>query len=900
MFSYVPEKHGFKKEDVQLIKLIATSNKFGKDKFEEDKVYLDNGEVKNFLEIMKDRSFDINIQNKLYKNIKIIEKDMPLQFEIKEEKERVILKQLNPTPLALTFENDYFLFNGNIYKPSFVQVYKYSQFYKKFMETNSSEIRYKSTDAERIISLLSFKLKDISKSLKVIQLEKAKEEDIPVKTYIDINESNKGIIVRLKFSYGNIEIDPFSDEKYANSSKVGKRDVLQERRIIELIRNLQFVHSKEGFLLSYDNTKAVVDFIKKGIEKLEKLATVSCVEDIKNVKIYEAGEYTPKVKFYHQYLEFTLDISNISFIDVVNILEAAQYDEGYHRLSNGDYVSLENNQLIKIANIIGERKIESKSTLKGWFTVLRKISVTTGRVYKRRDNLDEEILRKQAENEKFYKEKNEKLKEILMNMEKINENDFKVPEELKDVMRSYQKTGFKWFKTLAIQNLGGILADEMGLGKTLQAIALILSYIEENKENKKAAIVVAPTSLIYNWEREIEKFAPTLKTIVIYGKQKDRISLIKSIEEADVVITSYSILAKDIDYYGSTEFSYCFIDEAQQIKNPKTAAAKATKLVKAEARFALTGTSIENKLSELWAIFDFSMPGYLLSHRNFNELYEFPIMNYKDEKALESLNSIIGPFILRRLKNEVMNELPEKIEHRIIVEMTEEQRVAYFKFLSSSKESIDSEIFSKGYNRSHIHILSALTKLRQLCCHPSIVLQGYIGESAKILTLDSIIEESIAGNHRILLFSQFISVLQILKERLEDKGINCLYLDGSTKSKDRLELVDEFNRGYGEVFLISLKAGGYGLNLTGADTVIHFDPWWNPAVEDQATDRAHRIGQTKNVEVIKIITKDTIEERILKIHDRKRNIVDNVISDKNSEENFISKLSQKEIEELFQ
>ncbi|MTK13115.1 MAG: DEAD/DEAH box helicase, partial [Clostridiaceae bacterium] len=219
-------------------------------------------------------------------------------------------------------------------------------------------------------------------------------------------------------------------------------------------------------------------------------------------------------------------------------------------------------------NIIGERKIENKSDLKGWFTVSRKISIETGRVYKRRDNLEEEILRKQAENEKIYEEKNNKLKEILMNMEKINEDAFKVPEELDSVMRGYQKTGFKWFKTLATQKLGGILADEMGLGKTLQAIALMLSYIEENKENKKAVMVAAPASLIYNWEREIEKFAPKLRTMVVYGNQRDRISLIKSIEEVDVVITSYSILAKDIDYYSSIEFSYCFIDEAQQIKNP--------------------------------------------------------------------------------------------------------------------------------------------------------------------------------------------------------------------------------------------------------------------------------------------------------------------------------------------
>lgn len=898
-FSYEWGISSFKKEDIEILKLIAASNKFGAKKFNGKSIYLEEYEVKKLFEILSSKLFDLIINNKLYKDITILSEDIPLQFEIRQEKNQVHLVQLSEMPVALTESKEYYFFRDKLYKPGSVQAYKYGHFYKEFLSTKSCEKIYESNDVERTLDLLKFKLKDISNNLKVMKLPKEKLKEYPLKARIYINSSKTGIFITVVFNYGGINIDLLNDSKYELSSKIGKRDYISEKEIIELIRRYHFISGRSGFLLDNENMDYVVDFIKNGISELKKIAEVNCNEELKNVKIYEADDYTPEINFKNNYLEFSLNINNISYMDTVNIFEALKDYETCCRLENGNYISLKNKELVRISTIIGERRIENISSTEGVYRVSRNVSVLSGRVCDSKTVSEEEKLRKQRENEKIYIEKNKKLKDIMTKIENAGSKPSSLPSELEPIMREYQKVGFSWFKTLASQGIGGILADEMGLGKTLQAIALILDYVKVNKEVRIPSIVVAPTSLIYNWENEIRKFAPSLNTIVIYGNQKDRRNLREELTFADVVITSYSLVGRDIDEYAGMEFSYIFIDEAQQIKNSKTMASKAVKLIKARGRFALTGTPIENSLSELWSVFDFIMPGYLLSYRQFKELYEIPIMNYNDPKALASLNSIIKPFILRRLKSEVLYELPDKIEQKLIVEMTYEQKSAYIQCLNYSKNSIETEISEKGYNRSHIHILSALTRLRQVCCEPSVVMDDYIGESAKMLALDTIVDESIASGHRILIFSQFIKVLQLIKARLQGNNINCFYLDGSTKVQERLHLVEKFNAGKADVFLISLKAGGYGLNLTGADIVIHFDPWWNPAVEDQATDRAHRIGQTRKVEVIKLVTKGTIEEKILKLHDRKRRIAKSIIDDKNSEENFLTNMSRQEIEDLF-
>lgn len=896
-FIFEPEKYCLKKQDIALIKLIASHNEFRCNKYEGEKIYLDNKEIKSFFEIVRNKNFDAIVNGNLYKNLKVVEKDIPLEFQIEKQCNGVMVKQLSDMPLAVTAGKEYFLYKDSIYKPSAMQNYRYSPFYNDFITEGKNYKLYEDNDTDRLLSLISFKLKDISKTFKIIKPEVKKTQTEPLKIYISIDTRENDIILKPKFCYGNIEIDPFSATKFIDSGKVENRNVRDEMNAIEMIKSLHFILTKDAFVLN--ENEFIINFIKDGIKSLEKIAEVNCSEEVKNIKIYEAADFVPKINFHNNYLEFGFDIEGVSLRDTKDIFNALNEYEKYYRLRNGNYISLDNSELHRIQDIVGDREIEDGSAFAGYFTVSRNVSISLANEYKKKTIDKEELVKKQRENERLYAEKNKNLKEILMNIENVNEEKFIVPKELYDIMRNYQKTGFKWFKTLASIKLGGILADEMGLGKTLQAIALILSYVEGHKDDKKASIVVAPTSLIYNWENEIQKFAPKLKTVVVHGNQKERRCSIEALEDIDVLITSYGIISKDIDEYKNVEFMYCFIDEAQQIKNSKTLASKSVKQINAEARFALTGTPIENSLIELWSIFDFVMPGYLLSSRRFMEHYQIPITNYCDKDALESLNNIIKPFILRRLKSEVLYELPPKIEQKLIVEMTEEQKEAYIACLTYAKKSINKEIAERGYNASHIHILSALTRLRQVCCDPSIILPEFLGESGKLLALDSIIEENVGNNHRILIFSQFVSALKIIRSRLVRNNIEYLYLDGTTKSQDRIKLVDEFNAGKGSVFLVSLKAGGFGLNLTGADIVIHFDPWWNPAVEDQATDRAHRIGQTKTVEVIKIIARGTIEEKIINLHDKKRDIMKSIISDKDKENNFISKLSQTEIEELF-
>lgn len=420
----------------------------------------------------------------------------------------------------------------------------------------------------------------------------------------------------------------------------------------------------------------------------------------------------------------------------------------------------------------------------------------------------------------------------------------------------------------------------MGLGKTIQTIAFLLS-----QKNKKS-IVVAPTSLIYNWKNEFETFAPNLNILVLHGSKSERKEMLKNIDENDVILTTYTILKNDFSELENIEFDYCIIDEAQNIKNPYSQNSEAVKQVKASVRFALTGTPIENNLLELWSIFDFIMPGYLYSKNKFQEKF------LKTTDNIVELKKQIQPFMLRRLKKEVLSQLPDKIETNFFVEMTEDQKKVYKTYVDDIKEKMK----DADFNKDKITILSYLTTLRQLCLDPSIKIDNYNGESGKINVLNEIVSENIENNHKILIFSQFTSVLKNIGKELENENINYFYLDGQTNPKQRVELVDEFNKSEDvRVFLISLKAGGTGLNLTSADVVIHFDPWWNPAIESQATDRAHRYGQKNVVEVIKLISKGSIEENIIKLQEDKKELIQKIISEDLKNESFIKMLSKEEL-----
>jgi superfamily II DNA or RNA helicase len=468
--------------------------------------------------------------------------------------------------------------------------------------------------------------------------------------------------------------------------------------------------------------------------------------------------------------------------------------------------------------------------------------------------------------------------------------------ELENVLRPYQKQGVAWLQFLRENRFGGILADEMGLGKTLQALALLQSIASARTSGRGAPwLVVCPTSLVFNWIAEAGKFTPRLRVLALHGAQRhDRFAEMAS---CDLVVTSYALIRRDAEQYRQFEFDTVVLDEAQHIKNRATQNAQAVKAIRAGHRLVLTGTPLENSVLDLWSIFDFLMPGYLGSAQDFRERYEVPIAREKNPEAQARLARRVRPFVLRRLKRDVAQDLPAKIEQISFCELTEDQRSVYQQVLEAGRREVVEAVGAQGIQKSRMVVLTTLLRLRQICCDLRLLKLENIDPataSGKVDLFDELLEEVLDGGHRVLVFSQFVSMLSLLKERLTAEAIEYCYLDGSTS--DRAGVVNRFQQSPAiPVFLISLKAGGVGLNLTGADTVIHFDPWWNPAVEDQATDRAHRIGQTRVVTSYKLIARGTVEEKILNLQSRKREITKNILS---GEEQFAEALSWEEIQEL--
>jgi SNF2 family DNA or RNA helicase len=475
----------------------------------------------------------------------------------------------------------------------------------------------------------------------------------------------------------------------------------------------------------------------------------------------------------------------------------------------------------------------------------------------------------------------------------------KLPGRISHILRNYQKLGADWLHFLNTFHFGGILADEMGLGKTVQ----MLTHLYTIKGNGPA-LIVCPSSLTYNWVAEIKKFFPDeLSWVVVDGNKSQRTAKIAEISSYDIAITSYYLVHLDIEEYRSIEFNYCILDEAQHIKNKSAKRTQSIKDILSRHRIAITGTPIENNVTELWSIFDFVMPSFLGHYGWFKKSFEIPINGFdRNERtiAVNKLRKMIHPFIIRRTKSAVIKELPDKIEQSVSMELTERQKALYLETLSKVRNNLYSVIEKKGIEGSYIDFLAALTRLRQICLHPGLVNPELIDLdseeiSVKTNALVELLEEAMDSGHRVLVFSQFVQMLKILRKELSKNQIDYLYLDGETK--DRVELVDRFNRSDVPVFLISLRAGGTGLNLIGADAVILFDPWWNPAVENQAIDRAHRIGQVNVVHVYRLMTQGTIEEKIARLQEKKRVIFDNML-DKDA--TFIKKMTWEDIRDLFE
>lgn len=562
------------------------------------------------------------------------------------------------------------------------------------------------------------------------------------------------------------------------------------------------------------------------------------------------------------YLGGNLNIEGIDKSEYGKIFESYKDNYKYHLMSDGSYIDLKDNDLQKIFQVID---------ILGIYNDFSKIKIPDNKAMFLEKLLEDEDLRF-INGQKY-------INNVVKKFGKQNK-DIKVPENLKATLRDYQIEGFEFFNTLANYNFGGILADEMGLGKTVQTLAFLLF------KKGKRSIVITPTSLIFNWKNEFEKFTPDIKLGIAYGNKITREKILENINEYDVILTSYGTYKNDIDKYDNLKFDFCIIDEAQNIKNPDSIITNAIKKINAEVKFALTGTPVENNLMELWSIFDFVMPGYLYSKHKFEKIFA------NSDKNSSQLKNLIKPFMLRRTKKEVMDELPDKIEQKFYVELEKEHKRAYKSFVNLIKRRILEN------NEDNITVFSYLTKLRQLSIAPEIIVKNYKGKNSKLEILMNIIKSN--KTRKILVFSQFTKVLDLIGNRLNEENISYSYIDGKIDAKKRLELVEEFNNtDKNKVFLISLKAGGTGLNLTSASMIIHFDPWWNPAVEDQASDRAHRIGQKNVVDVIKLISKDTVEEKVIEMQEIKKDLIDDIINSNLESSTALKRLSRDEMIDLF-
>ncbi len=702
---------------------------------------------------------------------------------------------------------------------------------------------------------------------------------------IYFDRAGDGIAATVEFWYEDLCINPFAEPptqptpSTSSKDRILIRDFDTERALIAFFDRGDF-RFRNGTAVLVDEDRLYA-FLRDDLPLLAEQAELFLSEEFRRLRIRDARAFRTGLRFEEgrNLLSFTFQHAEITDQELALILSALQKKKRYFRLRDGTFVDLEDGLLQTVSRTMEELGLDGDALRKG------SVEMPTYRAL----YLDSELQRL----EQGRVERNQAFKHLVMSLREPQDTDYPVPEEVAGVLRDYQRTGFRWMRTLSDFGMGGILADDMGLGKTLQTFAYLLSV---RKPDDPPALVVAPSSLLFNWQQEAARFAPSLRTIVVSGPPCQRQELMKEFSQTDIVITSYPLLRRDIEVYAEIPFSACFLDEAQHIKNASSVNARAVKQIQAPKRFALTGTPIENSLDELWSIFDFIMPGYLHSYSRFQSLYERPIAAEGNMEALERLSAQIAPFVLRRLKKDVLKELPPKFESRMSVEMTEEQKKIYVAQLALARREVAEELAANGAERGRIRILSVLVRLRQICCHPASFLPDYTGDSGKMQLLSEIVEDALESGHRLLVFSQFTSILSIIRAWADAQGIPYAYLDGSTPVGERSDLVRRFNAGTGSIFLISLKAGGTGLNLTGADMVVHFDPWWNPAVEDQATDRAYRIGQKQSVQVIKLISKGTIEEKVIEMQQRKKGLVDAILR---PGETFLSRLSEEEIRDLF-
>lgn len=679
--------------------------------------------------------------------------------------------------------------------------------------------------------------------------------------YIDWQQDT--LYVRPIFRYQNATFSPFvelEDAEETSSDQLIVRDLNKESTALETLADASNGFKQEEDMLVTDNLNNITHFLYERLGDLANVFEIYLTNSAQNI-LYQP-ERAPRINIdYNEssnLLDVDFDMEDISPDDISNLVKILRTNESnYYRLTNGKIVDLKNRAFQEMQTSINKLAIDEDD--------INDDSRTSIPLYQGLSVIDDESINKGKDFE-----------ELIKDLKEPSELEFSVPESLEADLRSYQVEGYSWLRALDYYGLGGVLADDMGLGKTIQAITYIASAVEDDQA---PFLIICPSSVMFNWKKEFEKFAPSIPTTVIQGSQEDRRIKIAEARENNVpvLITSYPLIQRDKELYDDITFKSLILDEAQNVKN---ASAKTTQKVRAlnrEKVFALSGTPIENNLSELYSLFSIVLPGLFGSAKEFKNM------------STSFIADKIRPFILRRLKSEVLHDLPEKTETTEYIDLSDDQKRLYQAQISMLRDNVQEFIENDTLGKNQMNILSGMMRLRQICNDPRLINEEYNGESSKLERLMEVLDEAHENGRRIVLFSQFTKMLDIIKKEVNKRGYSYHYLSGSTPNEERLELTTRFNMGEKHLFLISLKAGGTGLNLTGGDTVILYDSWWNPAVEDQAADRVYRLGQKKAVQVIRLISQGTIEERISELQDKKRELVDSVIESDNKEASSLTK-----------
>ncbi|MDC0802315.1 SNF2-related protein [Clostridium paraputrificum] len=839
LFTYHSGRDFFSEEDTKIIEFLKSHKEKISDRF----LNLKGKDLREFLSLLNERKISFNYDFITYES-KVKKENVPLSLTIRADKDSFILRSQKKFPILLSNTGDVMFYDRDIYLPRKKAMETYLPYHKLFIKNN--EIKYEK-NLKALNNLLS-DLKSITKNVVLDDGTRGFLRDISKPTF-RIYKVGKEIYCNVKIDYCGYIIDLIKDK----NDKSFLRDFKKENLIDIKLEKVGFIKRERDYFYIGNGE---FDLLTTGVKLLRPIGKVQFSKEFEDIQILDSSFINSSIVEFDNFYRLNYEVGDFTVEELSSAIAFMKKGERFFE-SKDRYLDLEDPGVCEFLNLIGELS-EDKLSLE--------IDIDKNKSLYLQEKL--RVL-------DFIKG-GDVLQKIV---QKLVNNDFKrsvTPKSFNGILRKYQKEGFKWLNELSELGFGGILADDMGLGKTIQVITFVLS-----KRSKKT-LIITPTSVLYNWKDEFERFAPNVRVGLVHGTKAQRDRMLSEIKKYDVLITTYGTLKNDENEYEKLQFDYCIIDEGQNIKNPTSKTTLSVKKINSKCNFALTGTPIENNLMELWSIFDFVMPGFLFTKERFKGKF---IQN----KNTEELKSLITPFILRRVKEDVLDELPEKIEKKYLVDMTTKQKSIYKSYVKEIKEKLKS---SKG----NTNMLTFITKLREVCLDPSLIMDDYNGGSGKINALMELLDNYIAGNKKILVFSQFTSALKNIEKNLEEVGINHIYLDGSIGSKERGELVKKFNEDpLISVFLISLKAGGVGLNLTSASVVIHFDPWWNPAIENQATDRAHRFGQKNVVEVIKLISKDTIEEKILLLQEDKKELIESLMDEKEMDGKKFKRLSEDEI-----